>query len=339
VDVRRSTHLALAAIALGFLLLQACEDTRTPAVPPSALGPSAMERPDTEGAGRTIRPPAPLPDGATRAARPRILVIGDSLAYQGIVSALETRLRADGIHPGFIGTVRDVGGAWCEGRSSWEFSHFTHRQIDVPLGWTAPPIFPVTGVAGPGAGDGYVTTVERYLALDPDGERWSYNPFLRAATPGDAPALVKNGFVFDVRFYLDRFGFGDPDVVLIVLGTNDTLQNDAATATENAVEGLDILVAQTGAALPAARIGIVLNGFPGSALWRKHLPFVEHVHQAYGARTGEHLHVLPVYSVVDPASMPDGIHPDEAGRAQWVELLLAFVGGFPDGRMAPGSRF
>jgi lysophospholipase L1-like esterase len=105
----------------------------------------------------------------------------------------------------------------------------------------------------------------------------------------------------------------DPDIVFVALGTNDTLSNDQVTATAKQVEGLRILFSQLRAALPEAAIGIVLNGFPGEEEWARHVPFVRHVLEVYGGREAEGVFVLPVYMVVDPTTVADGIHPNDVG--------------------------
>jgi hypothetical protein len=260
---------------------------------------------------------------AVKSGSPRILVIGDSLSFQGTVTTLKENLLAAGVTPEFLGTIQDAGGTWCEGRSSWGFSDFTRKQLAVNADGSG-ATYPVDAAGG----DGRVTSAEEYLALDPRPGwmlRWQYNPFVRPALATDDPALVKNGYVFDVRFYLDRFGMPDPDVVMIALGANDTVRNEQATATANEIEGLGVLHAQVRAALPRAQVAVIVNGFPGDYAWAKHLPFVRHVLDAYGHREAESLFVLPAYLVVDPATVTDGIHPDATGRSQWAGMTFGFV--------------
>jgi hypothetical protein len=260
---------------------------------------------------------------ATKSGSPKILVIGDSLSFEGTVSALNEELVSAGVTPEFLGTMQDVGGVWCEGRSSWEFSDFTRKNTIVNADGSG-ATYPIDGVGG----DGVVTTAQQYLALDPRPAwmlRWQYNPFIRPARETDEPALVKNGYVFDVRFYLDRFGIADPDIVMIALGTNDTVTNDQATGNANAIEGLALLLAQVRSALPHAAVAVIVNGFPADDSWAKHLPFVKHVLDTYGGREAEGVYVLPAYMVVDPSTVADGIHPDAIGRGQWAEMTFGFV--------------
>jgi lysophospholipase L1-like esterase len=286
---------------------------------------------------------------AAKTGSPKILTIGDSLTYRGTLSRMAAKLTAAGVTPTYIGTVQDVGGVLGEGRPSWEFSDYTRRHLVVNSDGTAPS-YPVDAAGG----DGIVTTVAQYLALSESlgtsyAARWQYNPFIRPSVGGDPADFSKNGYIFDMRFYLDRFSLADPDIVLVALGTNDTASNPGhsgdATGTPlvNITEGLNIMYTQIRAALPDAHVGIVLNGFPGRALWGKFLPALKYILQTYGGREAENIWLLPVYSAQDTktlygitvsatddlgtqkGALLDWVHTDAIGMAQWAEMTFAFV--------------
>ncbi len=275
-------------------------------------------------------------------AKARILCVGDSLSWQGTLGALNAKLLASGIEPEFVGTYREVGGLRCEARPSWQAANYTGQLAGVN--------FDGSGVTYPidvARGDGRVTSTNEYLALPDDpavyGQRWKYNPFIRPATDSDQASIVRGGFVFDMAFYLDRFGFEVPDVVFIALGTSDVRNQPAGAGAAQVMDALDIIHAQTRSALPKAKIGIVLNGFGESALWARMCPFIEQMLQQYPGTEAGDTFTLPAYLVVDPvhgykptaldlqcqaahpAMKVDDTHMGETGRQQWADMLHAFV--------------
>jgi hypothetical protein len=284
---------------------------------------------------------------ASKTGSPKILVIGDSLTQQGTVTALKNKLTAAGMTPNFLGTLKDDGGTPCEGRPSWEFSDFTRKHLFIdynnPLSGGNTPTYPIDSSGG----DGTVTTVANYLALGDSanyGPRWKYNPFIRPSQQGDNASFIKNGYVFDMRFYLNRFSIPDPDIVMIALGTNDQASNSQSVAQANCVEGLSILYSQIRAALPNAKIGIIVNGYPEQSRWIANtVPWAKHVISTYCSREAENIFVLPVYMVMDtkfiygitPSStdaigiqsgvIADWVHFDAVGRGQWADMTFGFV--------------
>ena len=87
----------------------------------------------------------------------------------------------------------------------------------------------------------------------------------------ECDACVNNGTVFDVRFYLSRFGLPDPDWVAISAGTNDLLRMHAGAGTFDALantidDGVRSLHAAFRLAMPHARIvfyNVALGTGPG----------------------------------------------------------------------------
>ncbi|MBV5296660.1 MAG: SGNH/GDSL hydrolase family protein [Rhodoferax sp.] len=279
------------------------------------------------------RPVTFYTSAATKAGSPKILCIGDSLTFQGTVSALNSKLSEAGVTPQFVGTFTDVANVPSEGRSSWRATNYIWALNYVNVDGS--------GVLAP------VTNDAAYLALDTTpnsyGPRWVFNPFIRPTVGGDNPAFVKNGYIFDMAAYLSRFYVAAPDIVMIAIGTNDHSNMPQATALADCMEALNIIYTQTRAALPNAHFAIVLNGFPGIDLWDKVVPYFRSVIDVYGDREAEKIYVLPVYAVQDSrfnygitvastsstgmeaGTVADWVHSDEIGRSQWAEMTFGFV--------------
>ncbi len=202
---------------------------------------------------------------------PKILAIGDSITLFGMVPIIDAKLADIGLSPSWVGTLKMLidrpstySTLFAEGRSGWALGDDTYSK-------TAQPAVPV--------GDEGV-----YLARSSEGTygttRHQYNPFIRDATGADSVDIIRNGKVFDPRFYFDRFnglvpGFNatDPDFVLIGLLTNDINEENAATALQRATSDLRLVLTQTRAAFPAAKIGWWLPAPPRSPVsdvkWRE----------------------------------------------------------------------
>jgi lysophospholipase L1-like esterase len=291
----------------------------------------ARNKDDTNNLWR--RPVNFYTSAATKSGSPKILCIGDSLTFQGTVSALNGKLVEAGVTPQFVGTFTDVANVPSEGRSSWRATNYIWALNYVNVDGS--------GVLTP------VTNDANYLALSTTpnsyGPRWSFNPFIRPAVGGDNAAFVKNGYIFDMSSYLSRFSVAAPDIVMIAIGTNDHSNMPQATALADCMEALNIIYTQTRAALPNAHFAIVLNGFPGVDLWNKVVPYFRSVIDVYGDREAEKIYVLPVYAVQDSkvnygltvastsstgmqtGTVQDWVHSDEVGRSQWAEMTFGFV--------------
>ncbi|WP_085810831.1 integrase arm-type DNA-binding domain-containing protein [Sphingomonas sp. TZW2008] len=171
---------------------------------------------------------------ATKVGSPIFLMIGDSTTA-GTQQVIGNMLTKTAVTPTWIGTRRWDGTTIDgEGRASWRAVDFIHADDKYgPL----PP------------GD---EQAARASATD------DRNPFIRAATEADDPAIVRNGHVFDFRFYLDRFGFADPTAVTIALGINDIGTDGLMTGVQSASTAIAIIVGQIKAAAPACRIGLAV---------------------------------------------------------------------------------
>jgi lysophospholipase L1-like esterase len=125
------------------------------------------------------------------------------------------------------------------------------------------------------------------------------------------------------------------DLVVIMLGTNDLKDiADATAAVKACASRVGALVDQVKAAQPRAAVllcaPIRINRAALTDYWRK---------KGFGATTEQALALLPaayaavakakgvrfaaMHDAVDPARLPDGVHPDAAGHAQ---LAVAMAG-------------
>ena len=188
---------------------------------------------------------AGVPQGTGQATK--VLMIGDSILNRGGADIVFNSLTAHGYAPQMIGTMlgtsaastspSSTGGRLGEGREGAMAMHYVY-------GFTSR-----TAVA--------VGDEATYMALSKT-DKANRMPFVRLTTGGDNPAFVKNGYIFDMRFYLDRFSLSDPDVVYINLGTNDLIAYSGAPLSSNLGGSLNILLRQTRTALPTAKIVVAL---------------------------------------------------------------------------------
>lgn len=224
------------------------------------------------------------------------LFIGDSIMNRAIPACWARKMVALGYTPRGIGTIDNQGavtgapdGVLHEAREGRQWAHFTYEKTD-----DADPLPP---------GD-----EATYLALPAGGAaQLQFNPFIRASTGGDDPALVQNGYIFDMDFYLTRFSLPDPDIVFVALGTNDTIFEFEAPALAQVQLGFDIFLTQIRAALPSAHIAFIGHASPRSASadgrrWAstRNILWIEQMKKVRAARTGGDTKVwfLPAYAHV-----------------------------------------
>ncbi len=267
------------------------------------------------------------------AASPNILVIGDSLcASAGVTTQTKQRLIAMGATPTFVGTVtakedESAITALGESRGGREFADFIGEDIA-----DSAPI---------AVGD-----ESAYLALSSDA-RWAYNPFLRAATGSDPTERVFNGHIFDMAFYLSRFSIATPDVVVVALGRNDISAQVDAESLAQIQRGLAVIVGQTRAALPTARIILPchpLGRFANEVRVETEERAGIKAHLEYVRTLGDpNVHVLPLWAMVSRdagfryssaapdaigragLTLSDGIHYGSYGAAQAGEALAQMI--------------
>lgn len=155
-----------------------------------------------------------LPAGPFPGAAPNVLCIGDSILNRQGAQFLSEALASAGYSANFIGTMpgsasatspTDMSGPMGEGRESYSTGNYTYAEIsEITI-----PLEPGDEAA--------------YLAMS-KVDRRNRNPFIRAATGGDDPAIVRNGYVLDFAFYQSRFSLPTPDVIVYALGMNEFIR-------------------------------------------------------------------------------------------------------------------
>lgn len=273
---------------------------------------------------------------ASPAGTPSILMIGDSITDRGLPTLVHQNLAARGITATMIGTVLcetspDGGTArLCEARGGKKYAE--HVNIATTLPYVA-------------AGD-----EATYLAMSKAAKQ-AVNPFLRLSTGGDPAGAVKNGKIFDLAFYLSRFSLATPTHVVIGLGDNDVIFSGGADQTAAISESMSIMVSQTRAALPTAKISLVANrvGFTDLAnnldFWP--LMFAQNIkpHVTYARATADaNVKLIPVwmhqsiddgwdfaFADIDAATglqsmtLAEPVHPQGANRQRAAEAIASWV--------------
>jgi hypothetical protein len=179
----------------------------------------------------------------------KVMMIGDSIGNRQGALFLKKYLEHMGAAPQFIGTFNgsalsnnsiNPDGPLGECREGWETGDFTFAITDR-----------VSAVA-PGGEDEYLRSSKATKA--------PINPFIRAATGADDPAVVCNGWVFDPSYYFSRYSLDTPDVITITLGTNDVRDRTTATMYDTMYSNLKIMIDQLLLAAPNARIILSIPG-------------------------------------------------------------------------------
>ena len=189
-----------------------------------------------------------------------------------------------------------------------------------------------------------------------DRGKGSYNPFIRAED-GDDPEDVRNGYVFDVGFYLTRFSLATPDIVVIEPGVNDTDEYDddpeAIYAAVLADEAL--LYRRIRADLPSAKIIRMLpsaaRAYVRDGLWPMHVAMIKAIMDAQIAAADADIHLAPTWAMatqdsgydVDTAyvadettgvvigSIVDSLHPQTGTQKQLAKAIAQYIACAMDG--------
>ncbi|MEO7469623.1 MAG: hypothetical protein ABIV36_21640 [Sphingobium limneticum] len=178
--------------------------------------------------------------------------MGHSIVFREQAMRVGKALIARGLTALAIGTMIANGGGtatnrtWgAEGREGAEIADYVYEHTDfcqpLPVGQES-----------------------AYLAMT-DAQKRGINPYIRPSQAGDNPAFVFNGYIFDFRFYLNRFGFADPTHASILLVRNDIFEADPATTMAQMQRGFAVIYSQMRAAVPSMHIGFVYNGEARSA--------------------------------------------------------------------------
>lgn len=276
----------------------------------------------------TISRCASAPLGSSTAIK--VLMIGDSITNRGGADCVRSSLIAHGYTPTMLGTITGTafdsasaaneGGHLGEGREGSQIQHH---------------LYVYTSRAAVAVGD-----EATYLALS-KADKANRNPFVRLATGGDNSAYVFNSHIFDMRFYLDRFGIADPDVVYINLGTNDITAFDSSTSPTlaTATDRIKIMILQTRAALPSAGIVIALpspaiDGGTLNTRWTdKYTAAIAQLKTTIAALADSKVYLCPEWAVMPATAgfaytgtaVSDGIHPLTTGRVIKYDIAAAYI--------------
>lgn len=282
---------------------------------------------------------APVP--ATFTAPFRVLMIGDSILNRAGAFHTKAYLDAWGYDPSFIGTMVGTNdttasspenGVAGEAREGWSLGNCTYADL-------------ATSAVAPIAPGGEAA----YLALSKSA-RIGYNPFVRAATGGDDPSIVRNGHVLDFAFYQARFGFDAPDVVTIGLGTNDTSDYGPDLVGANMLANMTLLLTRLKAAWPGVKIvlycpGTGRDGGVRDERWdARYIPMLHALFDARVAAGATNITIAPTWCMAtgdagyvlaagetDPwtgaltAAYADAVHPRGATCRQLYRALAPYI--------------
>lgn len=300
-----------------------------------------------DSAGKYVRRDLTLHIGDiadVNAKTPTVLCTGDSLVENaGLVPGVYDRLDEHG-----ASSITMLGTITC-GQSQAEDSGLTPRNGE--------------GRGGIQAGD-YTNAVDTnllpiatggeaaYLALT-SSQREAYNPFIREEESGDDPAHVKNGYIFDIDFYLTRFSFADPDFIIVCLGRNDLNAQTEEDAITNVTEAIEIMQASIRANLPNCELGFVFpvlarssgtTGIAGDDAWPAQarlikacidtiadladsktvlIPSYAHMNQRLGWGSSA-VATDPLTGVLD-RTISDGVHPRLYATDEMMEPVFAWI--------------
>lgn len=260
-----------------------------------------------------------------------VLGIGDSIWNRQAGPMVRDFLTSWGYAATMIGTVTGdarPGGAGerGEGREGFESGDYTYAVTDLAM-----PLPPGEEAA--------------YMAL-PTNQKRNYNPFIRAATGGDDPAIVRNGYVVDFAFYQSRFSLPTPDVVAYGLGTNDLRDRGASVLYQTVLDNDRLMLGRMRAAWPNVKI---IRFLPGTArtpsrdtLWPRYLDVMRAMMDAQAGLSG--VTICPAWALVTPdagyalaaaspdpttgvinSTVSDDIHPTAHARAQLFRSVAAYV--------------
>ena len=264
----------------------------------------------------------------------KVLLFADSIGNNQGAMYLKQFLEALGYAPNFIGTVNgsadgtrfNADGPLGEARPGWEYGDYMHSKIDRAL------------ILAPGSEADYVAMTK--------AEKLSYNPFLRASLAGDDPAIIQNGYVFDVAFYQSRFGLTAPDVVINAMGTNDATTQASSSIYATCLANDTIFNRQIAAAWPSAK---VLRTIPTTAIDPVRSPvwttkYTQIIRAMKAASVGyPNVAIAPLWAMMNPdegflmstappgadgftrGTWADPIHPIGASRQEYYKAMAPFV--------------
>ncbi|WP_339546332.1 hypothetical protein [Pseudomonas sp. RA_35y_Pfl2_P32] len=264
----------------------------------------------------------------------KVLLFADSIGNNQGAMYLKQFLEVSGYAPTFIGTVNgsvdatrfNADGPLGEARSGWEYGDYMFSNSNRAL------------IVEPGA-------EATYLAMSKES-KLNRNPFLRVAAVGDDPAIIQNGYVFDVAFYQTRFGLEVPDVVINAMGTNDATYQPSSTIYNTCLVNDTIFNRQIASAWPSAKVirTIPATGIDPvrSPLWTT--KYTQIIRAMKAAAAGHpNVWVAPLWAMINPdlgfhrntaqpgsdgfvkGNWTDPVHPIGSGRQEYYKAMAPFV--------------
>ena len=194
-----------------------------------------------------------IPAGPFSGAEPNVLVIGDSISNRQGAQFLKDVLATHGYSANFIGTM--AGSAIPDGPTNVDGPLGECREVYSTGNYTYASVSEITIPIEPGM-------EAEYLAMTKTPKR-NHNPFIRAATGEDDPAIIRNGYVLDFAFYQSRFSLPPPDIIVYALGMNEFLQASTGEELFNYVlDNESLMLQRIRAAWPSVKVLRCLPGLP-----------------------------------------------------------------------------
>lgn len=296
--------------------------------------------------------------GALNGRSLKMLVFGDSLTETGMASAFKTNLEAQGATITPVGTYFSV---WSdnlrgEGRGYWNYRSFIGKDnFSGGIG---------SHTRSPGGKTDTTKFENPFLKLADATDKANHPDWCFRFTGADRelsytedPNKAGDFFIFDFAWYMAQHSVPAPDFITIALSTNDiNLDTGTYTKAERLQYmrlGLEVMVKQIKAAVPAVKIGIIpapawSSTSYGDSRWSDETSewvewCMKDVKVLQATYSG--LYVVPVWpfmsedwvfpysSSTDLSStnttkkktITDWVHFDEVGRLQYAEVVGAWV--------------
>lgn len=302
----------------------------------ASTGLLTLARADISETTRT-RLPLSISVASPSGQSPRILMIGDSITNRQQAQLVGQRLAAVGITAQWIGTVPGSASSTDAGNSAGPLGEAREGRAWGDLVYSV-----LDGEAAPLP----VGQEAAYLALS-KADKLAYNPFIRAATGGDSSAIIRNGYVWDLGFYLSRFSLATPDIMIINLGENDCAERGSLAAAD-VYDAATIVVAQARAAAPSMRIGLTMSGQGwtpgGDTRWSLKAACIRSIIRVAREASSSLVTVIPAWSHISPdegwgptsittdpnsgiqtGTISDPIHPTGYARNQLAAAVAAYI--------------
>lgn len=118
-----------------------------------------------------------------------------------------------------------------------------------------------------------------------------------------------------------------PDIVLLMIGTNDIAQNDNLSAAPDRLNSLldKLKGAAPNALVVVAQITPLGNGSSTQAIETYNMAVGDLVQKRVAA--GEHISLVDMYTGFPTSELGDGVHPNEMGYSRMADVWYAAISG------------